>query len=177
MAIRYTRGENTGFTPLPEGTYNLCITAEEDCTSKAGNPQHKVTFDVVDGPHAGHTLNAWYSFQPNAAWRFEQLITATGAEPTVVGQDAEGNDILELEDDALVGCYVTAMITQETYQGKVNNRVNGEQPCTDYAGPYSDDDSDYDNAVVEESAEDDTADAMAEPEKAPTPRRRARRAL
>jgi len=168
MAIRYTAGNNQGFTPLPEGSYNLVVKTEEDTVSKSGNPQHKIVFEVVDGPHAGRSLFAWYSLLPSASWRFEKLIEATGAEPTVVGQDTDGRDILELGDDALVGCYVTADVTQEEYAGRTNNRVGNEQACNDYAGPY-------DEAEPE-------AEAAPVKEKAPTPaphagRRRARRSV
>ena len=171
MAIRYTAGDpnNKGFTPLPEGTMNFKIIEEEDCTSKKGNPQHKVRFEVMDGPHAGRQLNVWFSFMPNAIWAWESLVEATGAVPTDTGEiDETGEAIMELPDNALLDCYVTADVSQEEYNDKTNNKLNKIRECTEYAGPY-------------DMADDEPTDEP-EPEpkeKAPTPgasnSRRARR--
>jgi len=162
MAIRFQKGEaGGGFTPLPEGTYNLKIIEQESTVSKAGKPQEKVRFEVVDGPMAGRELNAWFSMQPQAIWSFEQLLEATGAIPTDTGEvGPDGRPILELAEGALLGCYVTAEITQNEWpegSGRKTNRVNAPQECIEYAGPYDD-------------VEPEPQEAAPEPkEKAPTP--------
>ena len=175
MAIRFQKGDSSGFTPLPEGTYNLKILEQESTVSKAGKPQEKIRYEVVDGPMAGRKFNAWYSLQPQAIWSFEALVEASGATPVDTGEvGPDGRPILELPDEALVGCYITAEVTQNEWpegSGRITNRVNRPEECLDYAGPYDDD-------AATEAAEE--APKTAAPEKAPTPaphatRRRARR--
>jgi hypothetical protein len=130
--IPYSKGENQGFTPLPEGTYQMAIREAEHGTSTGGNPQLKLRLEVMEGPKAGRFINCWYSLLPQASWKIDNLLEALGIDEVDTGDmDAEGNPIMGLDTDHLLDRIVQYVVTQQEYpagSGKMNNRFNDEAP-------------------------------------------------
>jgi hypothetical protein len=127
MAIRFNTSQGGGFETYEAGTYTLKIESVTQGTSKAGNPQLTVKCTFVGGRYDGKTITVWYSLTPQSFWKIQLLIEATACNHTVVGEDAQGQPIIEFDEQDLVGLIFDADVTIEDYQGKKNNRVNKER--------------------------------------------------
>lgn len=127
MAIRFTSGQQSNFEPYDAGTYDLRVIDATQSTSKTGNPQLTVKSEFVGGKYDGKPLLSWYSLGEKSMWKLQALIEATDCPHVVVGQDAQGNPLIEFEESDLIGRVYTADVTVEEYNGKKNNRVNKER--------------------------------------------------
>lgn len=117
--IRFSGGGEGGFEPLPESIYDLEIKSVDQNTSKAGNPQAIVKFEVVDGDLAGRTHKEWYTITPEAVWRLQNLCKAAGVDLVETGEvDKDNEPICEFDTDELVGKFVRAEIKHRNYEGK-----------------------------------------------------------
>ena len=143
---------NTGYTPLPEGTYDFRVVSIEQKTSSTGNQQFEFQLEVIGGPSAGRKLRSWYSLTDKAMWRLNQLYTALGIE-------GEGPDGTVYDSDWLVDRALTFDVHHRIWNGKTN---------LDFKNPRA---SEYD---VDDS--DDVEEAEAPKAKAPRTMRRRPRA-
>lgn len=128
--INYAKGQQSsaqggGWQPLPEGLYDVKILAAEQGTSKAGNPQIRVSGEVLDGTYAGRTVNVWYSLLPQSTWKLDALLNALDVDRVDTGDFyPDGSPILAFDPDHLVGRAVRYTVRQREYpagSGKLTN--------------------------------------------------------
>ena len=118
------------YKPLPDGSYDIQITNAEQTTSKKGNDQLKVSAVVSGGSYDGKKVTLFYSMLPQSGFKLEKLLDAAGVDYEVFDIDttdgAPGKGF-RLDTDNLIGTYVRFNdVTQSTWEGKVNNRWDGE---------------------------------------------------
>jgi hypothetical protein len=132
--VRISQGSGD-FTPLPEGTYDFIIDQIEEGTNSKNNPQLKVTMLVKGGAHDGKKLLNWYSLLPQSLWAVYNLVEALGVEMSETGEeDKEGKPIYDFDTDDLIGCIVTYIVGQRTWNDKVNNTFS--DPVLSKLDPY-----------------------------------------
>jgi hypothetical protein len=129
--INYAKGgEGGNWQPLPEGTYDVRITKCEQSASTKGNPQLRITAEVLDGTHQGKVVNLWYSLLPQSTWKMDKLLEALEIERTDTGEfNADGTPIMGFDDDHLIGRCVCYTVTQREYpvgSKKMTNDFNDE---------------------------------------------------
>lgn len=131
MGFRIPRGENNGGTwkPLPVGTYDFRITAAEPKTSSAGNPQLKVSMEVIGPTLAGKKATCWLSGTAAASWTVEALFGCLGIDKVDTGEvDDEGHPIDDYEEQDLVGRCVTYDVT-------IDSSYNPDKPQNRFGNP------------------------------------------
>jgi len=113
---------NTDFQPLPEGRYNVKITAAEVGKSKNGNDMITVTFDVVEGKFTNRKLWSNFTLTDKAYVYIYTLLKAIGSD-LIDEENVSTNDIAT----ALVGgkCSLLAGVDNNTLNGKPRNTVSG----------------------------------------------------
>ena len=104
--INFSNSEDKGYSPLPEGSYDLEILQVEQKVSQAGNPQLELSTEVAAGEHEGRKVKLWYSLTPQSAWKLKKLVVATHTPHEVVGSDRDGQ--ISFDTDDLVGGIFTA---------------------------------------------------------------------
>jgi hypothetical protein len=118
--IRYSTG--SGFTPLPEGIFDLRVDGVEEGVSKANNPQLKLLCQVIGGDDAeslGRDITIFYSLQPQATFRIGQVADALALEKIDTGEvDAKGEPIYTFDEQTMIGRVVRFTVSQRDYQGK-----------------------------------------------------------
>lgn len=115
--LDFSNVEKRDFEPLPEGKYELTIVAVEEVNFKSGNDGLKVTYEE---PESHKKIWDNLTFAENSMWKIQQFLDACGYE-------TDGEITVEWSD--LVGVTVVADVTQEEYNGKVNNRISKVYPC------------------------------------------------
>jgi len=134
MAIRFSNAPNQ-FTVYEPGRYDFRIEDVEQNTSKNGNPQLVMKSVIVGGPSDGKKFTSWWSLVEKAQWRLNQLIEATGCPHQVVGEDGEGNPLVEFEESDLIGLTFSADVVIDNYQNKKNNKLENLYPTEDDSEP------------------------------------------
>lgn len=159
--INYSKTADSGsgsWSPLPEGVYDVRINAAQLGTSAKGNPQVRVTGEIIDGTYAGRNVNVWYSLLPQSTWKFDKLFQVLGISARETGEyDSTGSPILGVDSDDLIGRSVRYTVKQREYpagSGKLTNDFGDEA-----ASPF-----DEAGAVDEEPAP-----VAAAPAKTPAP--------
>lgn len=112
--------------------------AEKNCPAK--KPWWSLKFDIVKGPEGvGAPYSELVSFSEGAMFRLGQLYArAAGGDPAKL-KDREFPTWKHFEafavamTKALGGKEVGALVTQRSYDGKVNNQVAEFYPAADYA--------------------------------------------
>lgn len=118
ISINLTNDEikkaQSGFSPLPEGTYGAIIYgAKVDTSKNSGNLMYVVDYKITEGPEGiGRKIKAWYTLAPHALFGVIGLLKALGLEyPKEAGE-------FEFPDaDEFVGEEVNIKIVKEPYQG------------------------------------------------------------
>jgi hypothetical protein len=127
--IRYSTG--SGFTPLPEGIFDLRVDGVEEGVSKANNPQLKLLCQVIGGDDAeslGRDITIFYSLQPQATFRIGQVADALALEKIDTGEvDAKGEPIYTFDEQTMIGRVVRFTVSQRDYQGKKQNDYNSPE--------------------------------------------------
>jgi len=113
---------NTDFQPLPEGRYNVKITAAEVGKTKNDNDMITVTFDVMDGKYTNRKLWSNFTLTDKAYVYIYTLLKAVGSD-LIDEEDVEPSDISK----SLIGgkCSIMASIDNNTLNGKPKNTVGG----------------------------------------------------
>lgn len=127
--IPYSKGGDD-FKPWPEGTYDWMIKKVEQTTSKQEKPQLSLTLEGVgNDAQSGKTMRDWRSLVPEAAFRIEALIKATGCPEIDTGEkDASGKPVMTFDTDDLVGRYFRGTLTHRPHNGKVFADIGDECP-------------------------------------------------
>jgi len=136
--IQVTGKQSEGWQPLPSGSCDFMIDKVEEGTSKAGNPQLKVSVHVMDGPHADKKATIWYSLLEQAVWKIAGLLEATGVGEVVELMDQIDPDTgkpkisVDFDSDDLVGMAFCCDVSQGTTpDGKAKNDfVNEREPAS-----------------------------------------------
>lgn len=103
--IKFRAKEGGGdFTLVPQGTYECQIVdvEYEGLTSKDGEPQIKITFEIGGGSdYSGQKIPQWLTMNDKFGWKLDQLVEASGIEYEVVGEEtgSDGKKIRELSFD------------------------------------------------------------------------------
>jgi hypothetical protein len=113
---------NTDFQPLPEGRYNVKITAAEVGKTKNDNDMITVTFDVMDGKYTNRKLWSNFTLTDKAYVYIYSLLKAVGSD-LIDEENVEPSDISK----SLIGgkCSIMASIDNNTLNGKPRNTVSG----------------------------------------------------
>ena len=111
------------FEPLPTGAYPVQVTAVEVRDGQSGFPYLNWTFEVQDGEFTGRKLWGVTSLSPKALWKLKEFLKAVGEDETTLGRED-----FDLDPDAYIGKTILAGVTQESYEGKIQNRVDSYQP-------------------------------------------------
>jgi len=111
---------NTDFQPLPEGRYNVKITAAEVGTSKSGKDMITTTFDVIEGKYTNRKLWSNFTLTDKAYVYIYTLLKAIGSDLI-----DEENVTPKQIASALIGgkCSVMASVENNTQSGKPRNTV------------------------------------------------------
>lgn len=126
--INFSNSEDKGYSPLPEGSYDLEILSVEQKVSQAGNPQLEINTEVAGGEHEGRKVRLWYSLTPQSAWKLKKLVVATHTPHEVVGSDRDGQISFDT-DDLIGGIFVaTAVPGINPKSGKAKVDFNDERP-------------------------------------------------
>ena len=99
--------------PLAEGTYSITIDKAVEKISSTGNPMLSVEF-LVEG-HEGTRLFDNFPFAEKALWKIQGVLSK-------LGYDVETS--LDFEASDLIGGQLDAKVIQETYDGRIVNRVD-----------------------------------------------------
>jgi len=104
---------------LPEGIYSLQVAAVEETISTTGNPMLKVTFDVLN-VEGGRKLWDNFVLIERSLWKLKEFFDAMGIDTS---------EIVEMDVQEIVGYEVQARVTQEEYQGTIQNRIKKILPA------------------------------------------------
>lgn len=100
------------------GSFVAEVEATENYKSRSDGDCLKVRLRVSTGEHEGRIHTAILSLQPQAIFRFKQLIRACGKDPATL-----------TDSDDLVGCAVIMDIQTEEYEGEERLRVKRFRPA------------------------------------------------
>jgi hypothetical protein len=131
--IQFDNAPDKGFTPPPEGVYDLEILNCEQKTSQAGNPQLELQTEVASGELEGRKIRLWYSLTPQSAWKLKKLLIATHTPHEILGDEKTGT--VSFDSDDLIGAIFTVDCVAGEYQGKAKADYNNERPSKLMEGP------------------------------------------
>lgn len=125
-----------GFEPVPANTYTVeCIAAEQK-TYNSGNQGLNVDVAIAEGPYKGRKIR--YNtivFNPENPSTFFSNLRGFGIGPEffadmVISDDdpQELTEALEEVAEELVGKVASTKVTQEKYEGRVNNKCGFFNP-------------------------------------------------
>lgn len=111
-------GVKTSFEPLPVGNYPVVVEDSEEGVSKKGNDMITLTLSVTSEEYEGRKLFLHLVVLENTLWKIKETMLALGwSEDELDGpMELDAADFLNLE--------AIAVVTQDTWQGKVVNRVD-----------------------------------------------------
>lgn len=122
------------YEALPKDVYDAHLDEweyvdEED--SGSGNPYVKMVFaiDHDDSAIDGRKLTRNFTAQASGLGFFKRALIALGANPEVVSEDFDTDDVLP----DLVGNPCRLSVTQRTYEGELQNDIRRVLPVSDEA--------------------------------------------
>jgi len=124
--------QNTDFQPLPEGRYNVKITAAEVGLTKNKNDMITVTFDVIEGKYTNRKLWSNFTLTDKAVVYVYSLLKALDSD-LIDEEDVEPSDIAK----ALVGGTCSVMVTIESGLNNKSRNVVGGYKSLDEAGEFA----------------------------------------
>lgn len=139
MGVKFNvSNAESGFTPIPAGTYKAKVDKAEDRSSNgSGKNDLQVDFKVMEGKSKGKNVRGWISFNEAADWKLREYCEA-------IGVPLKGDS--EKLAKQSVGKVCTLVVIRDSFNEQPNNRI------TKYLAL---DDSDEDDA---DEAEDDAED-------------------
>jgi len=111
---------------LEQGCYLVQLKkAERKQAKKTGTEQMMITSEVVEGENVGATVVDYIALTDAAHWRVGKFLLAVGYDLKSLGKlDTNSEGFMRIITNAL-GRKVYLEITQDTYEGKTNNKVAG----------------------------------------------------
>ncbi len=105
------------FTPIPSGVYKLVVTDFEEREGPSA-PYIAFTFEIDEGEYAGRKLWDNISMSPKAAFKVKEFCVAMGENSdNLVGE-------FDFDPEAYLGAQCRGLVVQETYEGKIVNRID-----------------------------------------------------
>jgi hypothetical protein len=123
MTVRVNFSGVQDFTPIPAGVYKVvALEFQENQSESSEYPYYKTTLEISEGDHAGRKLFTNFSLSPKAAWKLREALVAFGESEESLKGD------FDLDIFAYQGVECKAAVTQEAYQGNMQNRVTSLAP-------------------------------------------------
>lgn len=170
--IRFRASKTGSFKLPPEGTYDLQIVkVETDKTSKDGEPQVVVTFEIADGEQAGLKFKQFYTLNEERGWLFRVLCEVAGL--ALENQNEDPDDDLaefDMDPDDLLERYIRATVLINKVGEKKYVNLRDEQASTFQGASEGDSDGDEEEPADEPPANAGTSSSA--PSGNPAGRRR-----
>lgn len=107
------------FEVLPVGSYPIVVAETEIRNSNSSQFQYiNWTLEVETGEHAGRKLWLTSSLNPKATWSLKLVLRALGETSPDLDKDE-----FDIDPDDYLGRRAIANVTQEEYNGRMQNRV------------------------------------------------------
>lgn len=151
--IRFRASKGGDFQLPPEGTFDLQIVEVKESTTKAGDPQIVVQFEIAAGEHSGTKFRQYYALTEERAWAFRALCEHAGL--PMEGQDEDGNTAeFEADLEDLLERYIRATVHLNKSSDGARTFVNlrDEQPSK-LGGQEDEAEDDEEAAPAEEAAQ------------------------
>lgn len=75
--VKQAKGNN--FDVLPDGTYGAVVyDIKQEISKSSGSPMYTINYKITSTPGKGRRIRAWYSFQPKALFKLNELNKALG---------------------------------------------------------------------------------------------------
>jgi hypothetical protein len=162
LTIDFEGVKGGGGKPIPDGTYRFAISKIEEKESDEGNPYLAFQWTGLKGKAKGGLVYDNVSLQPQALWRFKNLLTALGQEVPDGPLDVDLGELIESEIDL--------EIVNEKYEGKDRPKVAGyigeeeEETEEEEEDEESGEDAGEDSDEEEEEEEEEESDEEEEEE-------------
>lgn len=116
------------FEALPKGYYPVIVVEVVKKENKAGNGEYlNWTLEVAEGEFANRKLWAITSLKPTGLWKLKEAFEAFGINLSQVDLDID-DDTSMLISPEVVGKACQALVEQQMYQGRLNNKVSALFP-------------------------------------------------
>lgn len=118
------------FQALPKGDYPVMVESVELRQSQTSdNPYLNFSLRVTEGEYSNRVLFMINSLSAKSLWRLKETLRALGFEgdKVEITTDPDTNLVIEPE---LVGLAAIASVSQEPYEGRIQNRVQNLKPMT-----------------------------------------------
>ena len=131
MGIKVDFSQVGEFEPLPSATYPVVITnVEQKDSARSEYPYLNWTLCVTDGEMEDRKLWLITTLNPKGFFKLQELLIACGMKKD------ELNSEFELEPENFIGCNFNAVVTQDTYNGRLVNVIQSCIPTNvSIAGP------------------------------------------
>ena len=108
------------FDPIPAGAYPVIITNVEQKQKQGSEyPYLNWTLCITEGEFENRNLWAITSLNPKAFFKLQELMEACG-----VNEEALKSSEFDLEPEEYIGSSIVAVVSQRTYEGKIQNSVD-----------------------------------------------------
>ena len=127
------------FEPLPVGRYPVMVEVVALRESQSSEyPYLNWELKVTVEPYLNRRLFLMTSLSPKALWRLKAIFEAFGVfSENMALETAEADDMEILISPAVAGKAGIALVSQEAYQGRVQNRVDDVLSIVEAAAPSS----------------------------------------
>ena len=128
--LDFSEVEDSDFEPIPAGIYTGVIDEIEERESKSG-PHPYLNWTLIiggDGEFSGRKLWMMTSFSPKALWRLRDTLIGLGCDAKKLKQKFEFDPV------NYINVPVQIEVSQETYDGKLQNRVDSIKAIGGVAG-------------------------------------------
>ncbi len=118
MTVRVNFSDVKDFTPIPAKVYKVRVVEFQESQSESSEyPYYKTTLEVAEGEFEGRKLFTNLSLSPKAAWKLKEALIAFGESDESLKGD------FDLDIFAYQGVECKAAVTQEPYQGNLQNKI------------------------------------------------------
>lgn len=137
MILNFKGVKTNNFETLPAGMYPVSVYSMKIKTSNTGKQMIEWVLQVEDTRYPGRRLFLNTLLSSDGLWKTKQTLMAIGFSE----EELEGE--FELDPSDMVGMGAMALVSLETYQGAVRNKVERLSPIpqaeaeTDHAEPES----------------------------------------
>lgn len=126
MKIRISKDDVKGLEPLPQDTYDFVVATVEHKVKAGADKDDPGYFNLqldIENPEDGRHVPVFdvLSLKDNARWKLGEFCKAVGL---IEDADDIDDDGLEIDSDEFQGLEGRVSIKQETYEGRVRNKVD-----------------------------------------------------
>lgn len=119
MSIRVDFSNVESFEPIPAGVYPATVVNQELRQSKDSEYDYiNWELEISSGPFENRKLWTITSLSPKAVWKLQETLLAFG----ISDQEAKSPEF-EFEPGEFLGSECQAAVIQESYNGRIQNRV------------------------------------------------------